>query len=107
MSGCGGAAVVAKLEAGEGELGREWTGVFVKARKERGGMEGAQHAGAVRGFGGIKGSNDRGSRRRLADRSSAAVVKVMPNATANRSCSAVCGVTVVVVWQRSTWRISR
>ncbi len=88
VSDCSGAAV---MGAKDGEEGREIEGVFVKARAARHGMEGAQHAGTVSGFGGTKGSKDRGSMRWLADRSSAAVVKVMAKATAKRSCRALCG----------------
>jgi hypothetical protein len=50
-----------------------------------GGIYGAQHAGTVRGFGGIKADKDCGSSRWLADRSSEAVVNVMAKATAKRS----------------------
>ncbi len=87
VSGCG------CIEVGveEGEVGRDVKGVFVRARRARGGMEGAQQAGTVSGFGGIKGNKERGSSRWLADRSNAAVVKVIAKATAKRSCRAVCG----------------
>ena len=74
-----------------GEIGREVMGVFVKARTARQGMEGAQHTGTVSGFGGTKGSKDRGSMRWLADRINEAVVKVIAKATAKRSCKALCG----------------
>ncbi len=47
--------------------------------------EGAQHAGTVRGLGGMKGNIDRGKSRWLAERSNEAVVKVIAKATANRS----------------------
>ena len=54
-------------------------------------IEGAQQRGTVRGFGATKGIKERGKRRWLADRSNAAVVKVMAKATANLSCRAVWG----------------
>ncbi len=79
------------MGAKDGEAGREVRGVFVNARTARHGMEGAQHAGTVSGFGGTKGSKDRGSKRWLADRNSEAVVKVIAKATAKRSCRALCG----------------
>ena len=79
------------MGAKDGEDGREVRGVFVKARAARHGMEGAQHAGTVSGFGGTKGIKDRGSMRWLADCSSAAVVKEIAKATAKRSCRALCG----------------
>jgi hypothetical protein len=75
----------------KGEFGRDGMGVFVKARTARDGIEGAQQAGTVRGFGGTNGRRERGSSRWLADRNSAAVVKVMAKATAKRSCRALCG----------------
>lgn len=54
-------------------------------------IKGAQHGGTVKGFGAIKGRIERGKRRRLAERSSMAVVKVMAKATENLSWRAVCG----------------
>lgn len=53
--------------------------------------EGAQHAGTGMDLGGTKGKREQGSSRKLAARSNEAVVKVMANATAKRSCRAVCG----------------
>ena len=52
---------------------------------------GAQHVGTGIGLGGIKEERWEGSNRRLAARKRVAVVKVIANATAKRSCSAVCG----------------
>ncbi len=52
-------------------------------------IKGAQQSGTVRGFGAARGNKERGRRRWLADRSSAAVVKVMAKATANLSWRAV------------------
>ena len=46
---------------------------------------GAQHVGTGMGLGGIKGMSVQGSNRELAARSRVAVVKVIANATANRS----------------------
>ena len=60
-------------------------------RDKREGRDGAQHAGIVRGFGGTKALRDLGSKRKLADRNNAAVVKVIANDTANRNWRAVCG----------------
>ena len=48
-------------------------------------IKGAQQSGTVRGFGATKGIKERGKRRWLADRSNAAVVKVIAKATANLS----------------------
>ena len=58
-----------------------------EARRGRVGREsvGAQHVGTGMGLGGKKGVRMRGSSRRLAARRSAAVVKVIANATAKRS----------------------
>ena len=88
---CGSAVETAIVGPKDGEVGREVIGVFVRARTALHGMEGAQHAGTVSGFGGTKGSSERGSMRWLADFSSEAVVKVIANATAKRSCRALCG----------------
>ncbi len=52
-------------------------------------MKGAQQSGTVRGFGATKGIKERGKRRWLAERNSAAVVKVMAKATANLSWRAM------------------
>ena len=52
-------------------------------------IKGAQQSGTGRGFGAAKGNKERGRRRWLAERSSAAVVKVMAKATANLSWRAV------------------
>ena len=58
-----------------------------EARRGRVGKEsvGAQHVGTGMGLGGKKGVSMRGNSRRLAARRSAAVVKVIANATAKRS----------------------
>ena len=54
-------------------------------------MEGAHEAGTVSGLGGTKGRMDRGRSRWLADLINAAVVNVIANETAKRSCKAVWG----------------
>jgi hypothetical protein len=51
------------MGAEKGEVGRDVKGVFVRARSARDGIESAQHAGTVSGFGGIKGNKERGSSR--------------------------------------------
>ena len=49
------------------------------------GSVGAQHVGTDMGLGGMKGMRVQGSNRELAARRRVAVVKVIANATANRS----------------------
>ena len=63
-------------------------------------IEGAQHVGTGMGLGGMKGRSMRGNNRKLAARIRVAVVKVMANATENRSCRAVCGCGCVEVEHR-------
>ncbi len=53
--------------------------------------DGAHEAGTVSGLGGTKGRMDRGRSRWLADLINAAVVNVIANETAKRSCKAVWG----------------
>ena len=54
------------------------------ALKMRGGIDGTQHVGTEKGFGGTKARTERGRRQWLANCSSAAVVNVIANATAKR-----------------------
>jgi hypothetical protein len=58
-------------------------------RGENGIRGGVQQVGTARDLGGMKGSRERGTRRKLAERIRDAVVKVIANATAKRNWRAV------------------
>jgi hypothetical protein len=69
------------LDAQEGELDVCRPEERTKVKQ----MKGTQHSGTVSGFGATKDNKERGRRRWLAERSNAAVVKVITKATANLS----------------------